>query len=446
MSDKTYSAQELVDLNRKYTLFSWAVQNAVNPIPAERAEGVYLWDVEGKRYIDFASQLMNVNIGHGDKRVIQAIKDQADQLLYVYPGMATKARGELGEMLAEITPKRLTKTFFTLGGAEAVENAMKIARLYTGKQKVLARYRSYHGATAGAATAGGDPRGTPAEPGVPWIVHVHDPYRYRCLFCRDLDACNLMCADHIEQTILFEGPETVAAILLEGYNGSSGIIAPPDPEYWQRIRAMCDKYDIMLISDEVMSGFGRTGEWFGIDLYGVEPDIIATAKGLTSGYLPLGATIVSDDIATYFDDKMLFAGLTYSAHPMSCAAGIANLKVIMEDNLLDNTKKMGKVLEKGLHDLQAEHPSVGDVRGVGLFYVIELVKNRDTREPMSGWNKPMSEAMQKVAATVRENGMSTFVKWDWIFCVPPLMINEEQINEGLEIINGALAVADEYTD
>jgi taurine--2-oxoglutarate transaminase len=446
MADKTYTAQELVDLNRKHTLFSWSAQGALNPIPVERAEGVYLWDVDGKRYIDFSSQLMNVNIGHGDKRVIKAIKEQADKLQFVYPGMATEPRGELGKLLAEITPDRLTKSFFTLGGAEAVENAMKIARLYTGRQKVIARYRSYHGATAGAASAGGDPRGTPVEPGVPWIVHVHDPYRYRCLFCKDLDGCNLMCADHIEQTILFEGPETVAAILLEGYNGSSGIIAPPDPDYWQRIRAMCDRYGILLISDEVMSGFGRTGEWFGVDLYDVEPDIIATAKGLTSGYLPLGATIVSDEIAAHFDDNVLWAGLTYSAHPMSCAAGVACINVMKEDNLLENTRKMGPILEQGLHDLQAEHPSVGDVRGVGLFYVLELVKNRETREPMSGWNKPAAEPMQKVAAHLREQGMNTFVKWDWIFAVPPLIITEEQIQEGLDMINGALAIADEYTE
>lgn len=446
MADQPYSAQELVELNRRYTLFTWAVQSAVNPIPAARAEGVYVWDKDGKRYLDFASQLMNVNIGHGDKRVIEAIKAQADSLPYVYPGMATEPRAELGRILAEITPPNLTKTLFTLGGAEAIENAMKIARLYTGKQKVITRYRSYHGATAGAASAGGDPRGTPNEPGVPWIVHVHDPYRYRCLFCRDLDACNLMCADHIEQTILFEGPQTVAAVLLEGYNGTSGLIAPPDPEYWQRVRAICEKYDILLISDEVMSGFGRTGEWFGIDLYGVQPDIIATAKGITSGYLPLGATIVSQDIADHFEHHMLWTGLTYSAHPMCLAAGIANIKVIQEDNLLENSRQMGAVLAQGLKELQAEHPSIGEVRGVALFHILELVKNRETREPISGWNKPLSEAMQKVVGYLRENGMSTFVKWDWIFCVPPLIIDEAQIKEGLEIINGALAIADQYTE
>ena len=360
--------------------------------------------------------------------------------------MATEIRGRLGQKLAEITPSRLKKSLFTLGGTDAVEHAMRLARLYTGKQKVVARYRSYHGATAAAATAGGDPRGTADEPGVPWIVHVQDPYRYRCQFCKHADACSLMCADHIEETILFEGPDTVAAVLLEGYSGSSGVIAPPDPEYWKRVRAMCDRYNILLISDEIISGFGRTGEWFGVDLYDIEPDIMAIAKGITSGYLPLGATIISDEIASHFDDNTLWSGLTYSGHAMSCAAGLACIQVYEEDNLLENTVKMGAVMEKGLNDLQAEHPSVGEVRGVGLLWALELVKNRETRQPMSGWNKPATEAMQKVAAHLRQNGMSTFVKWDFIFCSPPLTVNEEQINEGLEIINGALAIADEYTE
>jgi len=385
---------------------------------------------------------MNVNIGHGDQRVINAIKEQADRLIYAYPGMATEVRGELGQLLAEITPGRIKKAFFTLGGAEAVENAMKIARLYTGRQKVLTRYRSYHGATMGAMTASGDPRRLPVEPGVPWIIHVHDPYRYRCLFCRDLGGCNLMCADHIEQTVLFEGPENVAAILLEGYNGSSGIIAPPRPEYWQRIRAMCDRYGILLIDDEVMSGFGRTGKWFAIDHYGIEPDIMAMAKGLTSGYLPLGATMVSRDIADYFEDKYLAAGLTYSAHPMSCAAGVACIKVYQEDNLIENAARMGQYLDGRLAELQEKHPSIGEYRGIGLFYVIELVRNRETREPMSEWNQPLTEPMAQVAKYLRDNGLYTFVRWNWIFCVPPLTITEEQIDEGIAVIDGALDITD----
>jgi taurine--2-oxoglutarate transaminase len=439
------SEQNIVDLNKDYTFFSWAVQGAVNPIAAKRAEGIYFWDVNDKRYIDFNSQLMNVNIGHGNRKVIEAIKNQAETLTYMYPGIATEPRGKLAEKLAEITPGDLKKTFFNLSGTEANESAMKIARAYTGRQKILARFRSFHGQGFGAQQAGGDPRRLANEPGVGWVVHIHDPYRYRCLFCKGQEACNLMCADHIEQVIQFEGPDNIAAIMLEGYSGSSGIIAPPDPAYWTRVQQLCDKYGIMLIVDEVMSGFGRTGKWFGVDNYpDVRPDIITMAKGLTSGYVPLGATVVSEEIANFYEKNAFMIGGTYSSHALACAAGLACIEVYQEEGLIDNAARMGEILGRSLRDIQAEHPSVGDVRGTGLFYAMELVKNRDTREPMSEFNKPLTEPMKKISAYMQEKGLFVFVRWNMIFACPPLIINEQQMQEALSILNDALAITDQY--
>lgn len=435
----------LVERNLDYTLYDWVPQTAISPLPIERAEGIYLYDTDGKRYIDWSSQLVNVNIGHSHPRVIEAIKAQADKLLYVHPHMATDIRAEVGQKLAEIAPGTLKKSLFTLGGTESIEHAIRIARLYTGRNKIVTRYRSYHGATAGAASAGGDPRRLGAEPGMTGIVRVHDPYRYRCLFCRDLQQCNLVCEEHIEQTIFFEGPENVAAVMLEGWNGSSGIIqSPRNREYFQRLRAFCDEHGILIIADEVMSGFGRTGKWFGIEHGDIEPDIMAVAKGLTSAYLPLGATIVSEAIGEHFDRNTLWAGLTYNAHPMSLAAASACIDVYKDENLVENSARMGVVLERELAGLQEKHPSLGEYRGIGLFYAIELVKNRVTREPLSPFNKPFTEPMRRLASYLRENGMFTMVRWNWIFCAPPLIIREEQIREGIEILSGALAITDEY--
>lgn len=438
---------EMVDLNREYTFFSWETQGAVNPIPAVRAEGMYFWDTTGNRYLDFNSQLMNVNIGHGNRKVIDAIKQQAETLTYMYPGIATDPRGRLGEKLAQITPGTLKKTFFSLSGTEANESAMKIARQYTGRQKILARFRAFHGQGFGAQQAGGDPRRLPNEPGVGWVVHVHDPYRYRCLFCRGLDACNLTCAHHIEEVVHYEGPENIAAIMLEGYSGSSGIIAPPDPEYWTIVRQICDKYGILLIVDEVMSGFGRTGKWFGVDHYpDAKPDMITMAKGLTAGYVPLGATIVTDKIAQHFETHPLMIGGTYSSHTLACAAALACIEVYEEEGLIENSATMGLELSKGLHDLQAEHPSVGEVRGIGLFQVLELVKNRDSRTPMSEFNKPLTEPMKKLSAHLRANGIFAFVRWNMLFACPPLIINHQQLQDGLNVFNEALAISDQYVE
>lgn len=437
---------DLIKRNKAYTLASWTAQGDWNPITMERAEGVHFWDADHKWYIDWSSQLFNVNIGHGNPKVIKAIQDQATKLTYAYPGIATEPRARLAEMLKEIAPGDLSKTFFTLGGADAIENALKIARLYTGRQKVLTRYRSYHGATFGAMSAGGDPRRLANEPGVPWIVHIHDPYAYRSPIYRgrSADEGDRILGDLIEETVLYEGPENVAAILLEGFSGSSGILQGGEV-FWQRIQEICDQYNILLITDEVMSGFGRTGEWFGIDHYpNVKPDIMAMAKGLTSGYVPLGGVMVTEEVAAYFENHTLWAGLTYSAHTLACATGIANIEVFHEENLIEHSREMGKVLRAGLVDLAENHPCVGEVRGAGLHQVIELVKDRDTRVPMSEFNQPLSEPMQAVATSLRSQGLSTFVRWNWIFNCPPLIITEEQIQEGLAMVGKALEEADRF--
>jgi taurine--2-oxoglutarate transaminase len=442
----TLNNADLVERNRAYTLSSWTAQNAWKPLSMTRAEGVYFWDADGKRYLDWSSQLVSVNIGHGNPHVIRAIQEQAAKMGHAYPGIATEPRARLGELLSEVAPSGLTKSFFTLGGADAVENAMKLARLYSGKQKIITRYRSYHGATFGAMSATGGPRRLANEPGVPWIVRVHGPDAYRSPIYRRLgpEEGDGVVVDLIEQTVLFEGPENIAAILLEGYSGSSGIVQGGDA-FWKGIQNICDKYDLLLIIDEVMSGFGRTGEWFGVNRYPfVKPDIMTIAKGLTSGYVPMGAAIVSDKIAAHFDNNTLWAGLTYSSHPLGCAAAIANIEVYRQENLIERAKEMGKLLRKGLMDLAEQHPCVGDVRGTGLLQLVEIVKNRGTKEPMSGWNRPASEPVREVAAILRNQGMSTLVKWDWIFCTPPLIVDEKQLQDGLAILDQALSAADEY--
>jgi len=430
---QSLTSQEIVGLNREYTFFSWSVQSAVNPIPMTRAEGVYFWDADGKRYIDFSSQLMNVNIGHQHPKVVRAIQDQAAQLCYAHPGLASEPRGLLGKMIAEVAPGNLSKTFFCLGGAEANENAIKMARMYTGRHKILARYRSYHGATHGAIALTGDYRRLPVEPAMPGAVHFLDPYCYRCPFGWTPETCHRECIAHLEEVIQYEGPDHIAAVIMEGVTGSNGLLVPPD-DYWPRVRAICDKYDILLISDEVMSGWGRTGQWFAVDNWDVVPDIITTAKGLTAGYVPLGAVIVSEDIAQYFEDKMLWCGLTYSGHPLACAAGVATLEVYKEDGLIQNAQKVGRHLGQRLEQIKSRHASVGDVRYIGLFSALEIVKRKTTKEPI--------DPLTQVAKFLRENGLFTFNFHNILFVVPPLCITEEQIDEGLAIIEKALALTD----
>jgi taurine--2-oxoglutarate transaminase len=425
------TSKEIVDLNKEYTFYSWSNQGQVNPIPVVRAEGVYFWDADGKRYLDFASQLVNTNVGHQHPKVVKAIQDQAAQLTFASPGMATEPRGLLGKKLAEITPGDLKKTFFTLGGAEANENAIKIARFYTGRHKILARYRSYHGATHGAMALTGDYRRLPVEPAIPGVVHFLDPYCYRCPFGwkGDKENCCLQCIRHVEEIIEYEGPDQIAAIFMEGVTGTNGLIIPPD-EYWPRIRAICDKYGILLVSDEVMSGWGRTGEWFAVNHWNVVPDMITTAKGITSGYVPLGAVIVREKIAEFFDDKMLYAGLTYNGHALACAAALATIAAYEEDQIFENARRVGKHLAVRLEVLKAKHPAIGDVRYIGMFSALELVRNRQTKEPMD---------VAPLKNFLIANGLYVFNFKNILFVVPPLVIIEEQLDEGLNLIDEGLA-------
>lgn len=440
------SRDQVLRDNFDHTLFSWSKQSGINPIAVKYAEGVYLYDYDGKRYLDFSSGLMNVNIGHGNQRVTRAVVEQMEKVSFVTPSCVTEARGLLGKKLAEIAPGNLNKTFFTVCGASAIENAIKLARLYTGKHKIIARYRAFHGASYGAMTAGGDPRKLPSDAQqVPNIIHVEDPYCYRCPWGKEITWCHRECVSHIERVIQFEGPENIAAIIMEGESGSSGCIKYP-PDYLQKVRALCTQYNILLIADEVMSGFGRVGTWFAVDHHGVVPDMIATAKGITAGYLPLGALIVSDRIAEHFNDKPLMIGLTYSAHPVSCAAGVEVLNIYEDENLLENAAAMGVYMQERVEEMKTKHPSIGDFRTTGLLGCIEVVKNRLTKEPMAPFNATATEmeVMNKVAAKIKELGMYTFVRWNYIFTCPPLTITREQIDEGLSIISEALEISDQH--
>lgn len=440
---KALSAQEIVDLNRQYTLFEWSRQDSVAPLPVQRAEGVYFWDADGQRYLDFNSMLMCVNIGHGNRHVIQAMKAQLDQFSYVSPFMATEVRGRLGLMLTELAPGDLGRPFFTNGGAEANENAIKAARFFTGRHKIIARYKSYHGATAGAISLTGDPRRWASEPAIPGVVRVMDPYRYRCRWCASAEHCNLNCLNHVEDVIQYEGPHTIAAMIVEPVTGTNGIIVPPQG-YLRGLRELTRRHGILLIADEVMSGFGRTGEWFAVDHWNVVPDIMTVAKGLTSAYAPLGAMLVSQEIAEHFEDHVFWGGLTYNSHALGLAAGIANIEVYRSEDLISRAREMGKRLGRGLEELKAKHPSVGDVRYIGLFAIVEVVRNRETRAPMAPFNAQPGEMgpMAEVARFFKENGLYTFVRWNTFFANPPLIISEEQLNEGLGIFDEALEITD----
>jgi taurine--2-oxoglutarate transaminase len=430
-TDLRLTKDELVEINKKYVFFSWSIQDQVDPISIESGKGVTFWDQDGKQYLDFSAQLMNLNIGYQHPAVIAAIQEQATKLCAAHPNMVHESKAVLGKMIAEVTPGDLNKVFFTLGGAEANENAIKFARLFTGKQKILTRYISYHGATYGAITLSGDYRRLPVEPGIPGVVHVFDPYCYRCPFGHTRETCHRECVTHIERVIEYEGPKAIAALLMEGVTGSNGILVPPD-DYWPRLREITKKYDILLISDEVMSGFGRTGAWFAVDNWGVIPDIMTMAKGLTSGYLPLGAVVVSDAIAHHFDNRMLYMGLTYFGHPMSCAAAVATLKIYSQENLIENSKQLGYVLGERLEEIKHKHTIVGDVRYIGLFSVIELVKDRETKEPLQ------AELMGEIKSNLLAEGLTTFVNKNMVFICPPLCINQEELLTGLQIIDRAI--------
>uniref|UniRef100_A0A7C3I1X0 Aminotransferase class III-fold pyridoxal phosphate-dependent enzyme n=2 Tax=Meiothermus TaxID=65551 RepID=A0A7C3I1X0_MEIRU len=433
------SSKEVIQENRDYTLFSWSVQSTANPIHMTRSKGVWFWDGDGNKWLDFSSQLININVGHQHPKVLEAIKKQVDELCFAGPSFATEPRGQLGKKLAEVTG--LAKSFFCLGGAEANENAMKMARLYTGRDKIITRYRSYHGATMGAMTASGDPRRWPVEPGIPGIVRAFDPYCYRCPFGKTPDSCQRECVSHIEEIIQLEGPHTIAAIMVEGITGSNGLLVPPD-DYYPKLRALCDKYGILLITDEVMSGFGRTGKWLSTQHYGIKPDIVTCAKGLTSGYMPLGAVIVSKPIADFFEDHMLWGGLTYSGHPVSCAAAVANLSVYEEENLFENTLEQGRYLGERLEAMRKKYACVGDVRYIGLFSVLELVRDKTTKEPLAPFNG-ISPEMQKLAGYLKSRHIYAFSRFNMLWVCPPLVINREELKYGLDVIEEGLALVDE---
>jgi taurine--2-oxoglutarate transaminase len=432
------TGDEMIALSKKHTLFEWSAQGTVDPIPVARADGIYFWTPEGKRFIDFNSQLMCVNAGHGNARIIKAIQDQAATLAYANPFMATEPRARLGAKLADIAPGDINVFFFTSGGSEANENAIKLARLATGRHKILARYRSYHGATAGSITLTGDPRRWPSEPGIPGVVHVLDPYHGIERGWDSADASLAMLAEIIE----LEGPHTIAAFILETVTGTNGILVPPDG-YLKGVRDLCTKHGILMICDEVMAGFGRTGKWFAVDHWNVVPDLLTIAKGLTSAYVQLGAVGMRQPVADAFKERVFASGLTYNSHPLACAAALAAIQVYEEDRLVENARRMGAVMADLLAGLAARHPSVGAVRSIGLFGLVELVRDRRTREPLAPFNGT-SDAMKALGRFFREEGLYTFVRWNTFFTNPPLSITEAEMREAFAIIDRGLEITDKY--
>jgi taurine--2-oxoglutarate transaminase len=432
---KALSAQEITELCLRHTLYDWSAQVGLHPLPVTSAKGVHFHTADGRRFIDFNSQLMSVSAGHGDRRIIEAIKRQAEELAYISPFMATEPRARLGRKLAELLPGDIDKVLFTLGGADANENAIKIARTVTGRSKILARYRSYHGSTGTSIQATGDPRRWPNEHSV-GVVHVLDPYHG---IQRGTDSAGVALA-HLEETIELEGPATIAAFILEPVTGTNGILIPPDG-YLQGVRELCDRHGILLICDEVMTGFGRTGRWFAVDHWGVVPDLITLAKGLTSSYVPLGAVGMRKKVAAYFDDHVFYGGLTYNSHPLGCAAALGAIQAYEEDDMVGNSLRMGAVLARHHKKLMERHPCIGATRSIGLFGALELVRDRRTMEPLAPFNGTSPE-MKAIAQALLDAGMYTFVRWNTIMTNPPLCINEAELDEGFEILDSALEIGD----
>jgi len=439
------AARRVRQLDRDHVLHSWSVQSQISPIPVAGAEGRYFWDYDGKRYLDFSSQMVNLNLGHQHPKLVEAIVEQAKRLCTIAPPMANDQRSELARLLAEVTPGDLKMSFFTNGGAEANENAIKLARWYTGRSKVIARYRSYHGATAGAVTLTGDPRRWYAEPGIPGVVRMFDPYTYRCPAGHP-DPCPVCSGGpHLEEILQYEGPHTVAAVVLETVTGTNGVIVPPDG-YLRSIREVCDRYGVLLILDEVMAGFGRTGRWFACEHWDVVPDIMTVAKGINSGYVPLGAMVVNEPVAAWLQDVYLAGGLTYSGHPLACASGVASIGIFKEEKVVENAAAMGEHLKEKLAGLQAKHPSVGDVRGLGLFWGLELVRDRATREPLVPFNAggEANLPMARIGKAALERGLFLMLHFNVVMICPPLTITADELDEGLAVLDDVLAIGDEY--
>jgi taurine---2-oxoglutarate transaminase len=426
----------------KYNLHSWCAQGALNPLVVTKAEGVYFWDGDGKKYFDMSSQLVNMNIGHGHKKVIQAIKDQADKMAFMGPAFAFEAKSEAARKIIEVAPDNMAKVFFTNAGAEANENAIKMARMYTGRNKIFSRYRSYHGATYGAANLTGEPRRFASEPGIPGFVKFFDPYVYRSYFeFKDDKEASAYYLSQLREQILYEGPHLIAAIFLETVTGSNGIIIPPDG-YLQGVRELCDEFGIMMVCDEVMAGWGRTGKWFAVNHWDVKPDIITFAKGSTCGYLPLGGTIVSKEIAEYFDNNVMYCGLTYNGHPMGCATAVATIDVYRDEKLIENSEAMGKILGTLLEDIKEKHASVGDVRYIGLFAAVELVKDKTTKEPIVPYGKDPDKVMKKILGMLQNEGFATYSHENILIVAPPLVITEPELKEAMAVLDRVLDQVD----
>ncbi|WP_195510337.1 aminotransferase class III-fold pyridoxal phosphate-dependent enzyme [Clostridium tyrobutyricum] len=440
------TADTIKKYDRKYNLHSWSAQKKIDPLVITKAEGIYFWDSTGKKYFDMSSQLVNLNIGHGNRKVIEAIKEQADKMPFMGPGYAVDVRAKLAERVIEKAPDNMDKVFFTLGGADANENAIKIAKIYTGKFKIFSRYRSYHGASFGAANLSGEPRRYTCEPGIPGFVKFFDPYIYReKIKFESEEKATEFYLGKLEEQLIYEGTDKVAAVFIETITGSNGVIIPPKG-YLQGIRRLCDKYGILMICDEVMAGWGRTGEWFACNNWNVKPDIITFAKGITCGYVPLGGVLVDKKIAEYFDDNVLMCGLTYNAHPLACAAGCATLEVYEEEKLIENSRNMGAILGEKLEELKEKHSSVGDVRYIGLFSAVELVKDKNTREALVPYGKDPEGRMTKIIGMLKEKGFSTYSHENSIMIAPPLIINKEELEEALDILDDVMDSVDEYVE
>ncbi len=442
-SDSVVSNADAFDLDRAHVFHSWSAQGALKPLVFQSGEGSRIWDFEGNSFLDFSSQLVNTNIGHQHPKVVQAIQDQAAVQVTLAPQHASLVRGQTAAAISEIAPAGHHKVFFTNGGADAAENAIRMARLHTGKHKVLSFYRSYHGNTGAAINATGDPRRWPNEFAY-GHVHFFGPYLYRSSFwsADEQQECERALA-HLEQVIAFEGPNTIAAVLLETVVGTAGVLVPP-PGYLEGVRALCDKYGIVYIADEVMAGFGRTGEWLAIDHWGVNPDLIIFAKGSNSGYVPLGGVIISDEIAATFDERVFPGGLTYSGHPLACASALATITAMREDGIVEHAKKIGEtVLGPGLRELAEKHPVIGEVRGMGVFWALDLVTDRATREPLAPYGGT-SEAMGVLTKACVSRGLLPFTNFNRMHVVPPCVVTEDEAAEGLAILDEAFSEVDSY--
>ncbi|MBW2528922.1 MAG: aminotransferase class III-fold pyridoxal phosphate-dependent enzyme [Deltaproteobacteria bacterium] len=434
-------ADEMIDLCKRHTVFSWSAQGSVAPLAVERGEGIYFWDPDGKRYIDFNCQLMCNNLGHNHPKLVQAIKEQADKLFYVFPGAVTEPRARLGKLLSEVVPGDINKFFFTNGGAEANEAAIKIARLYTGRHKIISRYRSYHGGTHGAMQLTGDPRRWATEPGAPGFIKVLDPRPYRYSFGETDEERTKNNLEYLAEVIDYEGPHNIAAMFIEPVVGTNGIMPPPKG-YLQGLRKLLDQHGILLVCDEVMAGFGRTGKMFSFMHGDIQPDLICMAKGLTSAALPLGAMGMRDEIAAHFDENVFWTGLTYSCHAMSLAAGVAAVQALLDEKVVDRVAKLEPVMREHMAALAKKHPSVGECRATGLFGAMEFRKNA-AGEPLTGYNQA-HPAVGKLVKALIDKGLFTMAHWNYLFCNPPLIISEEQLGEAFAILDGCLSITDEH--